>query len=55
MSDLDRCLAEQRRCAGELLANPDHPQRHGLRMGLADWVGEECFVLMEEEYDAAGR
>ena len=42
MTDLDRCITEQRRCAGELLANPDHQERHGLRMGLADWVGEEC-------------
>ena len=47
MTDLDRCLTEQRRCAGELLANPDHPERQGLSLGLADWIGEEVFILLE--------
>jgi hypothetical protein len=49
MTDLDRCLSEQRRCAGELLANPDHPERQGLKLGLADWALEEVFIRLENE------
>ena len=57
-ADLQRCYDEQLRCATLLLAG--HPEQHGLKMGLADWVMEEVFLLTEQpvtlhtEQDSAG-
>jgi len=45
-ADLQRCRDEQVRCVTLLLAG--HPEQHGLRMGLADWMMEEVLLLTEQ-------
>jgi hypothetical protein len=45
-ADLQRCRDEQIRCVTLLLAG--HPEQHGLRMGLADWMMEEVLLLTEQ-------
>jgi len=45
-ADLQHCRDEQIRCATLLLAG--HPEQHGLRMGLADWMLEEILLLTEQ-------
>lgn len=45
-AELQRCRDEQIRCATLLLAG--HPEQHGLRMGLADWMMEEVLLLTEQ-------
>jgi len=45
-ADLQRCRDEQVRFATLLLAG--HPEQHGLRMGLADWMMEEVLLLTEQ-------
>lgn len=44
--DLARCRAEQARCAAELARSGDI-SAGGVLLGLADWVAEECFILLE--------
>lgn len=43
---LQKCHDEQQRCATHLLAG--HPEQHGLRMAIADWVAEELVLLYPE-------
>ena len=45
-ADLQRCRDEQKDAATLLLAG--HPEQHGLRMGLADWMAEEILLLTEQ-------
>jgi len=45
-ADLQRCRDEQVRCATLILAG--HSEQHGLKMGLADWMMEEVFLLTEQ-------
>jgi len=44
-TDYDRILAEQIKCRDYLLQNGHH---RGAELGLADWVGEEVFFLLEK-------
>jgi hypothetical protein len=46
--DLDRCYAEQLRCADYLL-NVRGDDCRGALQGLGDWVAEEVMIRIEEE------
>jgi hypothetical protein len=46
-ADVQRCRDEQIRCARGLLTG--HPEQHGLRMGLADWMAEEILIEAEKQ------
>lgn len=51
MSEIDRCLAEQRIGRDWLAQNGHaHPEAKMARMGVADWVAEEIMVRMENQY-----
>jgi hypothetical protein len=43
--DLKRIFAEQKRCADYLAG--DGPDKRGAALGLADWLLEECLVVLE--------
>lgn len=40
-SELDRILGEQLAIAAYVM---EHPEHQGARLGLADWVAEECIL-----------
>lgn len=42
---ITRCLAEQQQCLDQL----GGPHDAGARLGLSDWLLEECFVRCDEE------
>ena len=53
MADIERCLAEQRSCLAYIQGEREgHPlgteDVAGARRGLADWIGEEVILLIEE-------
>lgn len=46
MTELERCLQEQRACVEYILS--DGPDKRGAWQGLEDWVAEEALLLLEE-------
>jgi len=47
VTDVDRCIAEQARCAAEYLKR-DGADKIGAAQGVADWAAEEVLVRLEE-------
>jgi hypothetical protein len=46
VAELRRCYAEQRDAVANMQDETRSPSfRQGARLGLADWVGEECEIL----------
>lgn len=50
-SDYENILAEQIKCRDYLTQNGRH---RGAELGLADWVGEEVFFLLEKRLENGG-